>query len=131
MAYVTPVTVGRFIFSVLSLAMATIVIYTCSTDGSPFRMEILTPWMGATLIDFYINVAVLSTWVFYKEDTWRASIGWTIGFIGLGSIMTSLYVAIELFKLKASDPFYLIFLNKRHARLLSHEVLNSGSPSTS
>ena len=39
--------------------MTVTVVYTCSTDGSPFRSELLTPWMKATLVDFYTNVFVL------------------------------------------------------------------------
>ncbi|KAH8509128.1 hypothetical protein H0E87_011045 [Populus deltoides] len=35
-------------------------IYTLLTDGSPFCKELLTLWMVATLIDFYINVVALS-----------------------------------------------------------------------
>ncbi|CAI8604163.1 unnamed protein product [Vicia faba] len=38
-----------------------------------FRKELLTPWMAATLIDFYINIAILSTWVVYKEANWLSS----------------------------------------------------------
>jgi len=40
--------------------MATVVIYTVITDGLPFRKELLTPWMAATLIDFYINIFAIS-----------------------------------------------------------------------
>jgi len=35
-------------------------VYTCATDGSPFRPELLTPWMVATLVDFYVNVIAIS-----------------------------------------------------------------------
>eukprot|EP00271_Cylindrocystis_brebissonii_P002339 TRINITY_DN1288_c0_g1_i1.p1 TRINITY_DN1288_c0_g1~~TRINITY_DN1288_c0_g1_i1.p1 ORF type:complete len:120 (+),score=4.75 TRINITY_DN1288_c0_g1_i1:370-729(+) len=115
MAAITPVIAARVIFTCLSVAMAFCVIYTCVTDGTPFRSEVLTPWMGATLIDFYLNVFILLCWLFYKEDGWLARIIWTALFIGLGSIMTCLYLAVEFFKLNASDPLYLVIFKERHA----------------
>ncbi|OAE19766.1 hypothetical protein AXG93_2958s1430 [Marchantia polymorpha subsp. ruderalis] len=53
---VSQVLVGRAVCSALGLIQATVVAYTCATDGSPFRKELLTPWMSATLIDFYITM---------------------------------------------------------------------------
>ncbi|KAG6774387.1 hypothetical protein POTOM_021740 [Populus tomentosa] len=50
----------RIAFSVLGFLMLGTLIYTLLSDGSPFRKELLTPWMVATLIDFYINVVALS-----------------------------------------------------------------------
>lgn len=57
----------RVVSFCLWVAMGSVVIYTCVTDGSPFRMVLLTPWMAATLIDFYFNVALLSVLVCLKE----------------------------------------------------------------
>lgn len=51
----------------LWVSMSAVVIYTCVTDGSPFRMVLLTPWMGATLIDFYFNVAAIGALVCVRE----------------------------------------------------------------
>eukprot|EP00270_Netrium_digitus_P001877 TRINITY_DN1207_c1_g1_i1.p1 TRINITY_DN1207_c1_g1~~TRINITY_DN1207_c1_g1_i1.p1 ORF type:complete len:124 (-),score=23.26 TRINITY_DN1207_c1_g1_i1:151-522(-) len=114
---------ARALFLVLSLFMACTVIYTCATDGSPFRWEVLTPWMGATLIDFYFNVFIISCWVCYKESSWLERIFWVLMLICLGSIFTLLYLAVQLFKLQPSDPLFFILLRERHARLLSQEHL--------
>lgn len=43
MGSITPVVVARFVFLAVAAGAAATVIYTCVTDGSPFRMEILTP----------------------------------------------------------------------------------------
>ncbi|KAI8550719.1 hypothetical protein RHMOL_Rhmol06G0129500 [Rhododendron molle] len=51
----------RILFCVLGCVMLATLIYTLSVDGFPFRKDLLTPWMLATLIDFYINVLVLGT----------------------------------------------------------------------
>ncbi|RVW94849.1 hypothetical protein CK203_034536 [Vitis vinifera] len=56
----SPIVTARISFSLLGLLMLGTLIYTLLTDGSPFRKELLTPWMTATLIDFYINVVALS-----------------------------------------------------------------------
>ncbi|XP_020674257.1 uncharacterized protein LOC110093648 [Dendrobium catenatum] len=78
------VVLGRIVFSALGIIMSAIVVYTLVTDGWPFRMELLTPWMAATLIDFYINVFAISVWVFHKESTWIRAIFWVCLLICLG-----------------------------------------------
>jgi hypothetical protein len=40
---VSAVVAGRYVFVALGLATACTVLYTCLTDGSPFRSELLTP----------------------------------------------------------------------------------------
>ncbi|URE21237.1 hypothetical protein MUK42_11328 [Musa troglodytarum] len=52
--------IGRVLFSILGIVVSVVVVYTVITDGLPFRMELLTPWMATTLIDFYINVFAIS-----------------------------------------------------------------------
>jgi hypothetical protein len=56
--------------------MAAVVIYTVITDGLPFRKDLLTPWMAATLLDFYINVFAISVWVAHKESNWISTAIW-------------------------------------------------------
>ncbi|KAF3785563.1 hypothetical protein EJ110_NYTH27526 [Nymphaea thermarum] len=113
MVAITPVIAARVLFSVLGLFMLATLLYTIFTDGSPFRKEVLTPWMGATLIDFYINVAAISAWVIYKESNCFGALLWIVLLICFGSISTCLYIVIELFKLSPEDPLYLVFLNSR------------------
>ncbi|KAF9682792.1 hypothetical protein SADUNF_Sadunf05G0145200 [Salix dunnii] len=65
---------ARIAFGALGFVMLGTLIYTLLTDGSPFRKELLTPWMVATLIDFYINVVALSVGLGFlqgiKLDKW-------------------------------------------------------------
>lgn len=105
------VVTARIIFSVLGFLMLGTLIYTLLTDGSPFRKELLTPWMTTTLIDFYINVAALSVWVAYKESSWVGAFFWIILFICLGSITTCAYIVLQLFRLSSQDPVYLVLFN--------------------
>lgn len=40
---VAPVHLLQWVVGILGSAVAVTVVYTCLTDGSPFRMQILTP----------------------------------------------------------------------------------------
>eukprot|EP00959_Pyramimonas_sp_CCMP1952_P064907 1355408-Pyramimonas_sp.AAC.1 len=103
---------ARGCYMVLTAIMTVTVVYTCSTDGSPFRSELLNPWMKATLVDFYTNVFVLLCWVWYKETSFVARVLWTLFFCGLGSIGTCAYVLVQLFQLSPGQPLHKILLRK-------------------
>ncbi|KAJ4828635.1 hypothetical protein Tsubulata_025626 [Turnera subulata] len=107
----SPVVAARIIFSVLGCIMFGTLTYTIVTDGSPFRRDVLTPWLNATLIDFYINVVALSVWVAYKESSWISAFFWIVLLICFGSISTCFYIVQQLFKLTSHDPLYLVLLN--------------------
>ncbi|XP_058074863.1 uncharacterized protein LOC131223452 isoform X2 [Magnolia sinica] len=104
------VLVARIIFSALGCLMFATLVYTLLTDGSPFRKELLTPWMTATLVDFYVNVVAIAVWVAYKEATWIGAFVWIVLLIGFGSITTSAYIVIQLFQLSSQDPLHLVLL---------------------
>ncbi|XP_043723368.1 uncharacterized protein LOC122670521 isoform X2 [Telopea speciosissima] len=94
----------RLLFFVLGCLMLATLIYTISTDGSPFRRELLTPWMTATLIDFYINVITIAAWVAYKEANWISGALWIILLVCFGSITTCAYIVVQFFKVSSQDP---------------------------
>ncbi|XP_050886706.1 uncharacterized protein LOC127091989 isoform X1 [Lathyrus oleraceus] len=108
----------KTLFTVLGALMLALLLYTLITDGFPFRKELLTPWMAATLVDFYINVAILSAWVVYKEANWVSSIIWIILLISLGSIATSAYIVVQFLKLSSQessqDPMTYVLLRHPH-----------------
>ncbi|VVA33492.1 PREDICTED: DUF1475 domain-containing [Prunus dulcis] len=106
----SPVWIARVLFSALGLLMLGTLLYTLLTDGTPFRTELLTPWMTATLIDFYINVVALSVWVAYKESSWITAVLWIIFLICFGSITTCIYIVRQLLGLASQDPIYLVLL---------------------
>ncbi|KAK9943696.1 hypothetical protein M0R45_009297 [Rubus argutus] len=103
----SPVLIARVLFSALGFLMLGTLLYTLLTDGSPFRKELLTPWMIATLVDFYINVAALSVWVAYKESSWITAVVWIILLICFGSITTCIYIVCQLWQLTSQDPICL------------------------
>ncbi|CAL9020480.1 unnamed protein product, partial [Prunus brigantina] len=106
----SPVWIARVLFSALGLLMLGTLLYTLLTDGTPFRTELLTPWMTATLIDFYINVVALSVWVAYKESSWITAVLWIIFLICFGSITTCIYIVRQLLGMASQDPIYLVLL---------------------
>ncbi|XP_021690565.2 uncharacterized protein LOC110672172 isoform X3 [Hevea brasiliensis] len=108
----SPVVVARIAFSILGCLMLGTLIYTIVTDRSPFRKDLLTPWMDATLVDFYINVVCISVWVAYKESSWISSFLWITFLICFGSVATCAYIFVQLLQLTSQDPLYLVLLNK-------------------
>ncbi|KAF6134276.1 hypothetical protein GIB67_039116 [Kingdonia uniflora] len=75
---------ARILFGALGCLMVGTLIYTLSTDGSPFRKELLTSWMTALLIDFYINIVAISVWIAYKESSWISAFIWIVLLICFG-----------------------------------------------
>jgi hypothetical protein len=73
------------------------------------------PWMRATLIDFYTNIVVLWAWVAYKETSWAVRLLWLVLFVCLGSITVTLYVLIELFRLKPGEGIERVLLRRANA----------------
>jgi hypothetical protein len=71
------------------------------------------PWLKATLIDFYINTVVIFVWMAFREKSWLARILWLLGFVLLGSIVTTAYVLVQLFKLDKNEPVINAFLLKK------------------
>ena len=61
------------------------------------------PWMRTTLYDFYANALLIALWVLYKEKALWSKTVWVLLLAGLGSIATSAYVLIQLFRLKKGD----------------------------
>ncbi|OAY86132.1 hypothetical protein ACMD2_18257 [Ananas comosus] len=102
---------GRILFSILGVFMVAVISYTIITDGLPFRMELLTPWMAATLIDFYINVVAISVWIAHKESTWIGALFWICLLICFGSITTCFYIVIQLLRLSPQEPIYNVLLD--------------------
>jgi len=104
----------RLIFGLAGGCMFGLVVYTCWTDGSPFRKELLVPWMVATLWDFYTNQLVIYAWAFYKEDTAAARGIVLLLMIGLGSVTTCFYILYHLYSLSPGQGIKELLLNQKH-----------------
>lgn len=105
---------ARILSPALSCLMLGTLIYSIVTDGSPFRRDVWTPWLTATVIDLYVNVAALSVWVAYKESSWPGAACWIILIICFGSASTCAYIALQLYSLSSQDPLYLVLFSSRN-----------------
>ncbi|CAJ2629793.1 unnamed protein product [Trifolium pratense] len=105
----------RIFFSILGAVMIGTLVYTLVTDGSPFRKELSTLWMLATLAGFYINVLALIVWVSYKESSCICTVFWIVLFVCFGSVATCAYVVWQLFQISCSDPAYFILVKHNHS----------------
>ena len=61
------------------------------------------PWAVATLWDAYSGFVTFYAWACYKERRLWARILWFLLIMGLGNIATSLYVLIQLFRLRPDE----------------------------
>jgi uncharacterized protein YybS (DUF2232 family) len=68
------------------------------------------PWFKTTLVDFYFNITIISSWVIYKENNVLKSIAWIVAFILLGSIATGFYVFLQLNQLKKGQDIKDVLL---------------------
>ncbi|PIA25454.1 hypothetical protein AQUCO_11400018v1 [Aquilegia coerulea] len=94
----------RSLFIILGCFMVATLIYTLYIDGLPFRKDLLTPWMAATLVDFYITILALAAWVFYKVPNWIIAVLWIILLVCFGSITTCAFILLQLFTFSPQDP---------------------------
>ena len=102
----------KILFVGMSLFMAYLAITTSLKsnmfiDGAKLMQA---PWFTTTLVDFYFNITIISSWVFYKEHSKPAACVWILSFILLGSIATSFYVFLQLLKIKEGQGLEAVLL---------------------
>ncbi|KAM3361285.1 putative protein isoform X1 [Capsicum galapagoense] len=106
----------KSLFVVLGCLVIGSIIYTLLTDGFPSFKE-LNPWMVVNLIDFYVHVFVIGSWVVYKESNWINAILWVVLLVCLGSLATCVYIVLQLLKLSTQeslqDPIYFVLLRRQ------------------
>lgn len=61
-------------------------------------------WAVATLWDAYFGFLTFYVWVVYKERQLWLRIIWFLLIMGLGNIAMSLYVLIQLIRLRGDEP---------------------------
>ena len=102
------------VFSLIFVFMLTMTIRT-SLHMSLFEAwpsYAANPWAMATLYDAYAGFLTFFVWVAYKENAVWKRLVWLILLLGLGNIATSLYVLIQLGKLKPDEQASAILWKK-------------------
>ena len=105
------ITALKVIFSVLFVWVCYVVITTSMQSNLFKEWDYLgsIPWMRATLWDFYANVSVIYLWVCYKEEGIFPKVIWLILLVVLGSIASTAFVLIQLFRLKPNEGLKELF----------------------
>ena len=98
---------SRVVSGFFSIFFLCVLIYTIQVDGSPFRRELLTPWMNTTLVDYYLTLAPLCLWGAYRERGLFLRQVFVVLFLCcLGSCAVWAYIYYVLTKLKGGDPVH-------------------------
>ena len=71
-------------------------------------------WFQATLADAYFGFITFYAWVAYKETTWAGKVVWFLLVMLLGNIAMSIYVLLQLWRLKKDKPVYSMLLRPEH-----------------
>lgn len=72
-------------------------------------------WFRATLADAYFGFVTFFVWVAYKERRVTAKVIWFILIMLLGNIAMSVYMLIQLSKLKPGDSWESLLLRQQEA----------------
>lgn len=99
----------RTLFIFIAFYM-TWLVFSTAQQSSLWAVSLEEPWFRTTLIDFYLNMIILITWVIYKERSIIARSVWILAFITTGAIATAVYVAVQFFKLKPGESFDKVVL---------------------
>jgi hypothetical protein len=67
-------------------------------------------WTIATLMDAYFGFLTFYVWVFFKERSAIARVGWFVAIMLLGNMAMATYVLLQLARLKPGQPVSSILL---------------------
>lgn len=90
------------IFSVILVAMLIVTSWASTYENviAATTRLIKEPWMVATLFDAYFGFLTFFIWVCYKELKTLNKVIWFVAIMVLGNIAMSVYVLLEIRRLK-------------------------------
>ncbi|HTQ85513.1 MAG TPA: DUF1475 family protein [Candidatus Solibacter sp.] len=101
-------TVLIVLFTAILVVMVSVTLWSASRSSlldpavrAAFNAQ---PWAIATLFDAYCGFITFFVWVACRERGAAVKILWLILILLLGNIAMSLYVLIQLFRMKAGEP---------------------------
>lgn len=108
------ITFLRLLFSMVFAWMVYVVVSTSLESNLFEEWSNLAqiPWLTATLWDFYANTLIIALWAIYKERSNLSRGLWVFLFIILGSIATSAYILMHLFRLSRTDSIDRLILRQ-------------------
>lgn len=102
----------KLLFAVILVWMTAVTIRTSLTVSLWDAWDSFgdNPWAVATLYDAYFGFTTFWVWVAYKERRMGQRILWLVLIYALGNIAMSLYVLIQLFRLREDQPAEAVLL---------------------
>ena len=96
----------KLLFGGIFLWMSVMTVRTCLAVSlfAAWPGYAANPWAVATLYDAYFGFVTFYVWVAYKERKIWSRILWFLLIMGLGNIAMSLYVLIQLVRLRRDQP---------------------------
>ena len=96
----------KLLFGGIFLWMTVMTIRTCLAMSlwQAWPTYAANPWAVATLWDAYFGFLTFYVWLVYKERKIWLRILWFLLIMGLGNIAMSLYVLIQLMRLRGDEP---------------------------
>jgi hypothetical protein len=67
---------------------------------------------GSYTVRFLYKYVHIILWMAYKEQKVLNIIIWSILFVTTGAIATTIYILVQIFKLRENEPFENIFIRK-------------------
>ena len=101
----------KLLFGTIFVWMVVVTVRTAMQISIPAAWDSFAanPWAVATLYDAYFGFITFWVWVAYKELALWARIVWLVLILCLGNIAMSLYVLIQLFRLKPGQTVEALF----------------------
>lgn len=108
--------IGAFRYFPILVLVAMIGVTTWASVEKPlsegFRLMLAERWGVATLFDAYFGFLTFYAWVFYKERSAFARIGWLAAILFFGNIAMALYLLRELRRLPRGADFATLLLRR-------------------
>ena len=101
----------KLLFGTIFVWMVVVTVRTTMQISIPAAWDSFAanPWAVATLYDAYFGFITFWVWVAYKEVALLSRIVWLVLILCLGNIAMSLYVLIQLVRLKPGQTVEALF----------------------
>jgi len=96
----------KLLFGAVFIWMSVVTIRTSLTVSlwAAWPSYAANPWAVATLYDAYFGFLTFYVWVAYKERAMWSRVVWFVLIMSLGNIAMSLYMLIQLMRLRPEEP---------------------------
>lgn len=102
------------LFSLILIAMLAVTSWASFHENIILAIKrlIVEPWMVATLFDAYFGFLTFFVWVCYKELKMVNKLIWFVAIMILGNIAMSVYVLLEVRRLKDNFTMQRLLIEK-------------------